>query len=123
MSNNRQENSKNVNKITILNISGKRKDRDAIKDHLKKCYCAVDASKKDLSKCSSKQIIRKIQGYETQYKNNLPKILLFENLNSNIVQNIGDELENMIIDFHFNKVNKFVLVKQFGDLLDLLGKL
>lgn len=123
MSNNSENSNQNVNKITILNISGKRKDRESIKDHLRKCYSADILSNKDLSKYSTRQIIRKIQGYETQYQNNLPKILIFENLNSNIVDNIGDELENIVIDFHFNKVNKFVLVKQFGELLHFLGKL
>lgn len=119
MSNNSENKGKNVNKITILNISGKKKDREEFIEVVNKFWYTKLYK---TFQYSSRQIVRKIQAYEHQH-NPFPDILLFENLNSNIVQNIGDELGNMIIDIHLNKVNKCIKNQQIKDILELLEKL
>ena len=111
-----------MNKITILNISGKRTDREYFKQILDNRFFVVDYSKKDLSDNSSKQIIRKIEGCSHNYQP-FPDILLFEQLGSNIVEDIGGELDNMIIDIHLNKVNKKIKNEQIISILGLLEKL
>lgn len=123
MSNNRESNNQNVSKVTILNISGKKQDREMLIEHLKCWYEAVDYSKKDLSKCSTRQIIRKISGITCNNFSFYPELIIFQNLNNNIVQYVGDELENMFIDIHLNKYNREIVSQQINDCCKLLRKI
>ncbi len=123
MSNNSESNNKSMNKITILNITGKKQDREAFTEHLKCWYKVVDYSKKNLSQCSPRQIIRKINGITHNNFNFYPELIIFQNLNNNLAQCVGDELENMFIDIHLNKYNREIVNQQINDCCKLLRKI
>ncbi len=123
MSNNSESNNKNVNKITILNISGKKKDREILKKSLYKNNFVINYTYRDFTRCSTRQILRKILNCQFFSDLFLSPIMIFENLNSNIVKNIGDELDNMILDIHLNKYNKKIASQQIQEVLELLEKL
>lgn len=86
---------------------------------------------KDFSKNSSNSIIRKILGIQEDYiwygdVNNdilFYNLLVFENLSDNVMKDVGDELDNMILDIHLNKYNKKIAFQQIQEVLELLEKL
>ncbi len=123
MSENNENIGKNSNKITVLNISGKKHDRECFEEHIKRWYETIDYSKKDFSKCSSRQIIRKIQGCMLNKFGFYPEVIIFENLNSDVIQDIGNEIENMVLDIRLNKMNKFIKNEQIKSYSKLLEKL
>ncbi len=124
MSNSSENIGKNSNKITVLNISGKKKDREQFKDSLDySSYLVRDNTIKDFSNSSTRQIIRKIKAWNNIFTLYFPVVMIFENLNPIVIQNIGDELDNMIIDIHLNKVNKCIKDEQIKSCLELLEKL
>ncbi len=123
MSNNSENIGKNSNKITVLNISGKRKDKDLFKKILKQGWIVLDYSNKNLSNCSARQLIRKIENSIDVLQPYISKILIFENINFEVIQIIGDEIQNMILDIHFNKINKCIRNEQINSYFKLLRKI
>lgn len=129
-----------MNKVTILNVSGKKKDREELKNLLKnrrKSYGFIKTgickyfTNKDFSKNSSNSIIRKVLGIQEDYiwNNDINNdilfynLLIFENLSNEVIKDIGDELDNIILDIHLNKYNKKVASQQIQEIVEFLEKI
>lgn len=120
MGNNRE----NVNKVTILCVSGKKKDKEEflyrVMDRVgptERYICnKTTKSKKLIARIINKQ---NISGWYLRWCD----VIILEDLNDNIIKDIGDELDNMILDIRFNKYNKKVASQQIQEIIELLEKL
>jgi len=114
----------NVNKITILCVSGKKEDKEIF---LYKVMDRVGPTERYIcdKKTKSKKIIARIinkQNIPTWYSRWCDVIIL-ENLNDIVIQNIGDELDNIVLEINLNKHNRKIAHQQIQETIELLEKL